>query len=55
MFCRNCGKELLGTREICLGCGAKSSNGNSFYQAYGAATEPLAEIFTKCGAHMAKQ
>jgi hypothetical protein len=23
MFCRNCGKELIGTPEICPNCGAK--------------------------------
>ena len=54
MFCRNCGKELIGTPEICLNCGAKPSAGNSFCQACGAATNPLAEICIKCGAGLAK-
>jgi len=54
MFCRNCGKELVGIPEICLNCGAKPLAGNSFCQACGAQTNPLAEICTKCGARLAK-
>jgi len=54
VFCRNCGKELVGTPEICLGCGAKPLVGNSFCQACGVATNPLAEICIKCGARLQK-
>jgi len=54
MFCRNCGKELTGTPEICLGCGAKPLAGNSFCPACGAETNPLAEICIKCGARLAE-
>lgn len=54
MFCRNCGKELMGTPEICLNCGAKPLAGNSFCHACGAATNELAEICIKCGARLAK-
>jgi len=54
MFCRNCGKELVGTPEICMGCGAKPLAGNSFCQACGAETNSLAEICTKCGARLVK-
>ena len=54
MFCRNCGKELIGTPEICIGCGAKPLVGSSFCQACGAETNPLAEICLKCGARLAK-
>jgi len=54
MYCRNCGKELIGTPEICMGCGAKPLAGNSFCQACGAATNPLAEMCIKCGAKLAK-
>ncbi|GAI91452.1 unnamed protein product [marine sediment metagenome] len=54
MFCRNCGKELIGTPEICLGCGAKPLAGNSFCHACGAATNPQAEICLKCGTQLAK-
>jgi hypothetical protein len=54
MFCRNCGKELTGTPEICLGCGAKPLVGSSFCHACGAETNPLAEICIKCGVRLAK-
>jgi len=50
MFCRNCGKELIGVPEICLGCGAKPLIGSSFCQACGAKTSPVAEFCTECGA-----
>jgi TM2 domain-containing membrane protein YozV len=52
MFCRNCGKELIGTPEICLGCGAKPLGGSSFCQNCGAKTNALAEFCTKCGAKL---
>ncbi len=54
MFCRNCGKELTGTPEICVGCGARPSAGNSFCSACGAETNPLAEICIKCGVRLVK-
>ena len=54
MFCRNCGKELIGTPEICVGCGARPMAGNNFCHACGAQTNPLAEICLKCGAGLAK-
>jgi len=54
MYCRNCGKELIGTPEICLGCGAKPLDGSSFCQACGASTNPLAEICITCGAKLVK-
>ena len=54
MFCKNCGKELVGTPEICMGCGAKPLAGNSFCPTCGAETNPLAEICMKCGVRIAK-
>ena len=54
MFCRNCGKELIGTPEICVGCGARPLVGSSFCQACGAETNALAEICIKCGARLGK-
>jgi uncharacterized membrane protein len=54
MFCRNCGKELTGTPEICVGCGAKPLAGNKFCQACGAQTDPIAEICIKCGVRLQK-
>jgi hypothetical protein len=52
MFCRNCGKELTGTPEICVNCGAKPMSGTSFCPGCGAPTTPLTEICTKCGARV---
>lgn len=54
MYCRNCGKELTGTPEICINCGAKPMGGTSFCNACGASTTPLTEICTKCGVRLAK-
>jgi len=54
MFCRNCGKELIGTPEICLNCGAKPLGGNAFCHAYGSQTNPQTEICMKCGARLTK-
>ncbi len=54
MFCRNCGKELIGTPEICMNCGARPLVGSSFCHACGAETNPLAEICIKCGVRLAK-
>jgi len=50
MFCRNCGKELIGTPEYCLNCGAKPLAAHSFCQNCGAAITPATEICVKCGA-----
>jgi TM2 domain-containing membrane protein YozV len=50
MFCRNCGKELIGTPEFCVGCGAKPLAGNKFCQACSAPTDPMAAVCLKCGA-----
>lgn len=54
MFCRNCGRELTGTPELCLSCGARPLAGNSFCYACGVETSPLAEICVKCGVRLAK-
>jgi TM2 domain-containing membrane protein YozV len=54
MFCRNCGKELIGSPEICINCGAKPMAGTSFCPGCGAPTTPLTEICIKCGAGVAK-
>jgi len=49
MFCRNCGKELIGSPEFCPGCGARPIRGTSFCSNCGAPTTPLTEICPKCG------
>jgi len=53
VFCRNCGKELVETREICPDCGAKLSAGRNFCPACGAQTEPEDETCLMCGAKLA--
>ena len=53
MFCRNCGKELIGSPEYCMNCGAKPMAGTSFCPGCGASTTPMAEICIKCGAKVA--
>ncbi len=50
MFCRNCGKELVGSPEFCMNCGAKPMADISFCPGCGAPTTPMTEICTKCGA-----
>jgi len=54
MFCRNCGKELVGSPEICLGCGAKPLAGINFCNGCGATTTALTEICVKCGVRLVK-
>ncbi|MGQ9546453.1 MAG: DUF4389 domain-containing protein [Dehalococcoidia bacterium] len=53
MFCRNCGKELIGTPEICPDCGAKPFRGTAFCPNCSASVTPLTEICIKCGARVA--
>ncbi len=54
MFCRNCGKELIGNPDMCMSCGAKPLSGTSFCKACGGTTNPLSEICVKCGARISK-
>jgi len=53
MFCRNCGKGLIGNPEFCANCGARPMKGTSFCPGCGAPTTPLTEICPKCGARVA--
>jgi TM2 domain-containing membrane protein YozV len=50
MYCRNCGKELTGTPEICMSCGARPSAANAYCPACGSATNAMAVVCIKCGA-----
>ena len=54
MHCRNCGKEIIETAEICPHCGAKPLAGIGFCQACGAPITPLTEICMKCGTRVSK-
>ena len=55
MFCRNCGKGLTGSPEICPGCGARPLQGTDFCQHCGAPTTPLTEVCVNCGMRVAKK
>lgn len=52
MFCRNCGKELIETSELCPDCEAKPLAGGNFCPACGTQTEPQAETCLQCGAKL---
>lgn len=52
MFCRNCGKELVGSPEFCMNCGAKPMSGTSFCPGCGAPTTPMTNMCTNCGAQV---
>ncbi|MFW6117981.1 MAG: hypothetical protein ACOC6R_00625 [Chloroflexota bacterium] len=54
MFCRNCGRELIGAPEFCMNCGAKPMAGTSFCPDCGAQTTPLTKVCTNCGAQVSK-
>ncbi|MDW8113420.1 MAG: TM2 domain-containing protein [candidate division WOR-3 bacterium] len=54
MFCRNCGKELAESAEICISCGVKTPQGDRFCNLCGAETSPEAEICVKCGVRFKK-
>ena len=55
MFCRNCGKELTGNPEICLGCGARPLAGRSFCPGCGSPTTALTEYCVSCGSRLRKE
>ena len=55
MFCRSCGKELIGTPEFCLECGARPTAGGAFCLACGTTTTPMTGICIRCGARVAGQ
>ena len=50
MYCRNCGKELVGNPEICMNCGARPNSARAFCPMCGAPTNAQAVICVKCGA-----
>ncbi len=54
MFCRNCGKELMGTPKACPDCEAKPMGGTSFCPQCGAPATPLTVACGKCGARLVK-
>ncbi len=55
MYCRNCGRDLIGRPEICPGCGVRPPAGSNHCQSCGSATDPLAEVCVNCGARLTSQ
>jgi TM2 domain-containing membrane protein YozV len=53
VYCRNCGKELLETWEICPNCGVKPATARSFCPARGAQTALQDEECLECGTKLA--
>ncbi|MEO0077730.1 MAG: TM2 domain-containing protein [candidate division WOR-3 bacterium] len=53
MHCRSCGKEVVDTAEVCVGCGSKPNAGNKYCQNCGVETDPKAEVCVKCGVRLA--
>ena len=53
-YCRNCGKKLLPTAEICEFCGVKPQKGQHFCSSCGVEVLPLAEKCIICGALFGK-
>ena len=49
MYCRNCGQEMNDNQAICLGCGVKTGDGNSFCANCGKEVAPNAEVCLSCG------
>ena len=49
MYCRNCGKELIGSAEICISCGFRSGNGDKFCPNCGTDVAPGQSMCVKCG------
>lgn len=53
MYCRSCGKEVVETAEVCVGCGSKPNAGTRYCQHCGVETDPRAEVCVKCGVRLA--
>jgi hypothetical protein len=49
MYCRNCGKELIGEPYYCMNCGARPQKGYNHCPACANPTSQYSEICVKCG------
>ncbi len=54
MYCKNCGETMNDNQAICLKCGVKTGEGNSFCSNCGNATNPNAEVCLNCGVALKK-
>jgi hypothetical protein len=52
MFCKNCGKEIIGTPDICPSCGIKPLEGHSYCPSCGSPITPSTERCVQCGARV---
>ena len=49
MFCRNCGKDIVGTPKVCANCGSHPVNATSFCRYCGGITSDQDVMCQKCG------
>ncbi len=52
MYCKSCGEQLNENQEICLKCGVKVGNGDSFCPHCGQPTVQGAEVCLNCGCNI---
>lgn len=55
MHCRTCGKAVVESAVVCIGCGSPPLAGTAFCQACGASTNPNASVCVKCGVGLKNQ
>ena len=55
MYCKNCGEALNENQAICLKCGVKVGDGNSFCPNCGNATNSDAAVCLSCGVALKKE
>lgn len=54
MYCKNCGEIMNDNQAICLKCGVKTGEGNSFCHNCGNAVMENAEVCLNCGVALKK-
>lgn len=54
MFCKNCGEAMNDNQAICLKCGVKTGEGNSYCANCGEAIDANASVCLKCGVAVKK-
>lgn len=54
MFCKACGQPINDNQAICLNCGVKAGDGNSYCANCGNPVNPNASVCLSCGVAIAK-
>lgn len=54
MYCKQCGEQMNENQAICLKCGVKAGEGNSFCSNCGNTVAPNAEVCLSCGVALKK-